>query len=134
VYVKDANNCIVGEEITIMLDPSPEIELSVPNQCEGESGDFGIEVKLSKEGVAPYFISVDGSPFVSASTLVSLNDTFNVGALTAVTHTITIKDANNCEYPVQIDVFAPLSVQALITSEVFCDPSGQGAIDINVTG
>src|SRR5690606_26465721 len=69
VYVKDQNNCIVSVPAEIELDPSPEIELSVTNQCDGISGSFGVEVKLTEEGIAPYFISVDGNPFVSASTL-----------------------------------------------------------------
>src|SRR5690606_24199212 len=56
VYVKDVNNCIVYEPITIDLDPSPEIELSITNQCDGNSGSFGVEVKLTKEGIAPYLI------------------------------------------------------------------------------
>src|SRR5690606_12897859 len=134
VYVKDQNNCIVSVPAEIELDPSPEIELSVTNQCDGISGSFGVEVKLTEEGIAPYFISVDGNPFVSASTLATVDDTFNVGALTAGTHRITFKDANGCEFPDHVDVFAPLTLQAVITAEVFCDPADQGALEINVVG
>src|SRR5690606_35245010 len=134
VYVKDQNNCIVSVPAEIELDPSPEIELSVTNQCDGISGSFAVEAKLTEEGIAPYFISVDGNPFVSASTLATVDDTFNVGALTAGTHRITIKDANGCEFSDQVEIFAPLTLQAVITAEVFCDPADQGALEINVVG
>src|SRR5690606_15260547 len=64
----------------------------------------------------------------------TVDDTFNVGALTAGTHRITIKDANGCEFSDQVEIFAPLTLQAVITAEVFCDPADQGALEINVVG
>src|SRR5690606_26399170 len=51
VYVKDTNNCIVFKEAKINLDPSPEISLSVPNQCTATPGSFSVDVELTTAGV-----------------------------------------------------------------------------------
>src|SRR5690606_23222654 len=61
VYVLDANGCVIIEplEFEIDKDPTPEISLSINDECVQEN-EFEVKVNLDAVGVEPYQISVDG--------------------------------------------------------------------------
>ena len=132
VYVKDANDCIQAEPITIFEDPTPEIGLDIPNQCTASEGNFIIEVTLDIAGVGPYFLSLDGGAF-QATTLTNAGDVFNINGLSSGTYTVAIRDANGCGETESIDILTPTTLSAETIIQPTCLGS-DGRIDVIAYG
>src|SRR5690606_22922383 len=64
VYVMDANHCIQGTPVTVLEDPSPEISLSIIDECV-EENLFQVEITLDNaaEAMNPFQISVNDQAF-----------------------------------------------------------------------
>ncbi|MBO9582939.1 MAG: T9SS type B sorting domain-containing protein [Flavobacterium sp.] len=114
IIVKDAQNCEFPLSVTIAKDPSPVISLSVADNCAAE-GAFGVVVSETAAGVGPYSIKVDTGVFVSISGL-----PYPVTNLSSGSHTITIKDGNDCTDTKTININAPLKLTPAITALPSC--------------
>ncbi|BDU24105.1 T9SS type B sorting domain-containing protein [Flavobacterium sp. GSB-24] len=104
IIVKDAQGCEFPLNTTIIKDPSPVISLSVANNCAAE-GAFGVVVSETAAGVGAYSIKVDTGVFVSIPGL-----PYTVTNLSSGSHTITIKDGNDCTDTKTININAPLKL------------------------
>ena len=129
VYVKDANDCIQSAGINVPTDPSPEITLTLTDQCTAPEGGYTVTVTRTVDGIAPYSYSIDGGAFQTNNSA-----TFNLTNLASGTHTVTIRDANGCTDTDTIIIYPPLDIQASITAEVFCDPANSGEVTLTASG
>jgi len=127
VYVKDANNCIAASTIIVVgLDPSPEITLTIIDNCANE-GSFAIGVIRTVDGIAPYTYVVDGgTPFTQN------NASFTINNLLSGNHTITITDSNGCSYTQNITIDAIINGAAIITIQPSCT-NNDGEIQASAT-
>ncbi|WP_445737952.1 T9SS type B sorting domain-containing protein [Mariniflexile sp.] len=126
IYVKDANDCVETNSITIIADDSPTVTATVDNQCSATSG-FTITATGSG-GVLPYSYSINGGASYQTSATFTVN--------TAGSYTITIKDANGCTAnATAVQVFASITTSAILTKDITCAPAPTDAtIDISVSG
>lgn len=130
VYVKDANNCIQAAPvaITVPTDPTPAITAVVTNQCTGSNGSFTIAVAMTVTGVGPYRYSLDGGTFQN------LAAPFTYDNLAAGTHTVTIKDVNDCGIPpVTVEIYAPIVPGIPVTTQPNCT-NDDGTLQVNPVG
>ncbi len=128
VYVKDAYGCIKSSTIqTVLLDPSPEITLTVTDDCADE-GTFEITVNETVAGVAPYSISINGSAFQNVGGLPYIINNLNSG-----TYSITIKDINGCTDTKTVILSRKLSVNPQITKELDCTVLPDAEITLNIS-
>ncbi len=134
VYIKDANNCIQFDDVTVPTDPSPEISVVSNDQCTADEGSFSIDISLDVAGIAPYAISVDGAAPQAAASLVSVGDVMTISNLSSGAHTIEIFDANGCGEIENITIYAPISVAANVSADENCDPANSGEVTITANG
>lgn len=127
VYVKDANNCIAASTIIVVgLDPSPEITLTIIDNCVNE-GSFAIGIIRTVDGIAPYTYVLDGgTPFTQN------NASFTINNLLSGNHTITITDSNGCSYTQNISIDAIINGAAIITIQPSCT-NNDGEIQASAT-
>ncbi|WNH10458.1 beta strand repeat-containing protein [Thalassobellus suaedae] len=126
VYVKDANDCPAITTVTIIKDADPTINnVIVNNQCDVSSG-FTFTVDGS--GVAPLSYSINSGASYQTS------PTFTVNA--AGSYTITIRDGNGCIATADnsIDVFEPITVDALLTKDLTCSAPAEATIEGTISG
>lgn len=114
IIVRDAQNCTFPLTATIVKDPSPEISLSVANNCAAQ-GAFGIVVSETAAGTGAYSIKVDNGVFQSIPGL-----PYTVTNLSSGSHTIVIKDGNDCTDTETININAPLKLEPAITALPSC--------------
>jgi len=132
VYIKDANNCIQSAPITVPTDPSPEISAVLNNQCTALEGGYSVDITLDVDGIAPYFISIDGGAPQSASGLVSAGNVVTISGLNSGLHTFEIIDYNGCGETENITIYPPLNVDAQVTAQPTCTVGG--IITVSGTG
>lgn len=126
VWVKDSRGCIINKPVTVLLDPTPVIALSVVNKCVAE-GAFEILVTETTPGMGTHTISLDGGDFTSlppANTFTGLN---------SGPHTVTIKDANGCTDTKNITIAAPLKVIPFIDALPTC-ANNDGQVTLTASG
>ncbi|WP_245905254.1 T9SS type B sorting domain-containing protein [Gelidibacter algens] len=126
VYVKDANGCIATTAVAIVSDALPTVSApTVSNQCTASSGFTFTAVGT---GIAPLSYSINGGASYQD------NGTFTVNA--AGNYTITIKDGNGCTATstAATQVFAPITVSALLTQDLSCFPTPDASIAITASG
>ncbi|GAA4313653.1 gliding motility-associated C-terminal domain-containing protein [Nibribacter koreensis] len=89
VVVKDANGCTFTKTFTVtdIAGPAAFTASVTSSTCGGANG--ALTVTGITGGTAPYSYSLDGTTFQAGTTFT---------ALTAGTHTITVKDANGCVF------------------------------------
>ena len=127
VYSKDANNCIQASAVvTVPVDPTPDITAVLVDAC-ATNGNFTIRVTRGADGIAPYRYSLDGGVFQTQP------DTFDYNNLSAGTHTIIIKDVNDCGIPVIVDIHPPLVPGAPVVTHPMC-ANTDGTITMNPAG
>ena len=132
VYVKDANDCIQSDAVTVALDPSPEISLSVVDECVDE-GAFEVLVTLDQAGVTPYLLSVNGGAFQNI-TFVAGQYTVS-GLSSGAAQTIEIRDLNGCGESENFTIQPPLQFNAQLSTLLDCEvaPANNAEITIEVT-
>lgn len=125
VYYREGNGCqgtlsITVNEPTVLSATAS----SVPVVCNGQNN--GIITVSSGGGVTPYEYSIDGGANWQTSNV------FNVAA---GTHTITIRDANNCTTTQTLTVTEPPVLSATSANgPASCDGGDDGVIDVSATG
>jgi hypothetical protein len=117
IYVKDANNCIVGipSAITLPIDPSPAITAAVTNQCNTAEGNFAIAITRTVNSFSPYSYSVDGGAFQ-----VDNSASFTISNLNSGTHTIVLQDVNGCSDTATVTIQTPLAASIAAITLTTC--------------
>jgi len=122
--VTDKYNCNASDEVTITVSPALTISLAETNPilCNGDNADVTI---TAGGGDGTYTYSQDGSTYGAS----------NVFSLAVGTHTLYVKDGNNCVTNSDITIIEPsaLTVTADITN-VDCDGDNTGIVDLTVSG
>ncbi len=135
VYIKDANNCIQQNPVSLPTDPSPEITASINDQCTALEGQYTVDITLDALGIPPYSISLDGGAPQAAGALVNIGDVLTFSNLSSGVHTFQLFDANGCGEPAEtITIHPPLGIQANITAEELCNPINSGEITVTANG
>ncbi|MHA7831608.1 MAG: T9SS type B sorting domain-containing protein [Flagellimonas sp.] len=119
--VRDANNCEVTEIYAINEPLTLSASAAVTALAECYPG-MGAEVRITNAigGTAPYEYSFDGG---------STYDTTSIGYLLPGTHTLYIRDANLCTYPMNVTIDPePTPPSATAAIEYECD--GEGTITV----
>ncbi|WP_425568689.1 beta strand repeat-containing protein, partial [Pontibacter saemangeumensis] len=124
--VKDANGCTVTTSVAVQKNvPTAFTSTATASTCGNGNGE--IRVGGVTGGTAPYIYSVDGAAFQQSTTF---------AALTAGSHTITVKDANGCTYAKQVQVgniAGPSDLTAAARSSTCGERNGQLTVSA-VTG
>lgn len=127
VYVEDANGCIEVGIATIILDDLPTVTVpSMPtNQCSALSG---FTLTATGTGVAPLSYSINGGASYQSSSTFTVN--------TSGIYTVTIRDANGCtaNSATQVEIFEPITTNAILTKDLTCSLPIEASIDITVSG
>ena len=127
VTIRDASSCIVMVPF-IINQPEPLLG-SVTEQtnvnCFGDNTGF-VSVTASG-GVPPYAYQLGSGTFQA-------NGTF--GSLVAGKYSITIRDANNCDFIMSVKIKQPeMAITGTITSAaISCFGESNGSLDLSVTG
>ena len=127
VYIKDANNCIVASNIVVVgLDPSPQIALSVVDNCAQE-GTFEINIIRTVDGVAPYGYLIDGSTEILENA-----SSFTISNLLSGIHTVDMIDSNGCLFSTSITIDPIINGSAIVTVQPSC-ANNDGEIQATAT-
>jgi hypothetical protein len=116
--------CKVTAIRTVNVFPDVEVDtvLAVPDCNGGTNG--AIEITNIESGTPPYQFSWNGGPFTSDNTLTGLPQG---------TYSLVIKDANNCETDLEVEVKEKeLTVDADVTPPL-CTDDLNGVIELTVT-
>ncbi|WP_350289544.1 T9SS type B sorting domain-containing protein [uncultured Croceitalea sp.] len=142
VYIKDANDCIQFDDVTVLLDSSPEISLSIVDECV-EEGNFQVTITLDQAGVSTttppsppaetYLISINSGGF---QTVTFTGGQYVVSNLSSgLGQTIAIRDLNGCGETEPLNIQVPLEFTVIQTVALDCEPGvlANAEIEINVT-
>lgn len=128
VYVKDANNCITASTVVVLdEDPAPVISAVLTNSCESTEGTYSVLLTLDTEGIAPYWLSLDGATAIGPVSFPHTLTNLNSGS-----HTIAVTDTNSCGTPITLEIKAPLVLSA--TVQLTDCTADDGAITAMTTG
>ncbi|QLC66335.1 T9SS type B sorting domain-containing protein [Flavobacterium sp. LPB0248] len=116
VYVRDAYGCVKSTNVTVTLDPAPVIKAEVGNQCTATEGKFSIDVDLITAGIGQHTYSFDNGAFKPISTM-----SFTITNVSSGSHTVRVKDANNCVDEVAVQILTPLQIVASFTTLPNCE-------------
>lgn len=129
VFVRDAYGCEISKPVEVDKDSEPVIALNVTDICVNE-GEFQIEIDETTAGIAPYYLSINGSvfaPITPAFPYSLLNQ--NSG-----NYTITIKDVNGCNDTKNITIYSPLGLSSTVIKQPSCGLNGGEVQAIGVGG
>lgn len=132
VYIKDANDCIQMDSIFLPTDPSPEISLTIVDECLPE-GTFEVLVTLDVAGIAPYALSVNGAAFQNVT--FNGSNQYTISNLSSgLAQTVAIQDLNGCGETENFDIQPPLQFNASLTKLLDCQiaPANNAEITIDV--
>nr|WP_294783527.1 T9SS type B sorting domain-containing protein [uncultured Flavobacterium sp.] len=120
VWVKDAYNCIKSTTVTVNADPVPVIDkLDIVNKCAAE-GNFEVTVSMTTQGVAPYYISLDGG-----SNFTKITDPtpfpYTIKGLNSGPVNVVIKDFNDCQDNDNITITPTPLAKAEVTKVLNCN-------------
>jgi hypothetical protein len=117
VYARDDSGCIRNQNVTIGLDPSPEISVALDNTCSGTEGNYNIVVSLDSPGMPPYQLKIDGGAPQTVNTF-----PHTVQNLSSGTHRFEIVDFNGCgeATPDEIEILPRLQFNATVTKLLDC--------------
>ena len=131
VYVLDSNGCPSPVlDITIAVDSSPAIALSVVDACAAE-GQFALTVDFANAtdiGISPYALSVNGAAFQNIAGL-----PYNATGLNSGLNTISIRDKNGCIATETITINAPLGLSSQVVTAPSCSDD-DGSITATAIG
>jgi hypothetical protein len=116
--------CKVTSIQNVLVYPDVEVDTVIATpECNG--GDNGeIAITNIKMGTPPYLFSWEGGPFTADNTLSNL---------TVGTYTLVIRDANNCETDLDIEVRELELTVAPDVTPPLCTGDANGEITLNVT-
>lgn len=132
VWVKDAYDCINFTTVTVNPDPTPLINnLAIVDKCAAE-GAFEVRVTMTTQGVAPYYISVNGGDFTEITDAVPFP--YTIKGLNSGPVDVIIKDFNGCESPlVQSPIIPTPTASAQVTKVLDCSVAGNAVEDATIT-
>ena len=121
VRVRDANSCEVSQTYTISEPFTLSASAAVTQLAECNPG-VGAEVRITNAigGTAPYEYSFDGGTNYGTSP---------IGFLLPGTHTVYIRDANNCTFPMTVTV-DPEPTPPGITPSIVYECDGEGTVTL----
>ncbi|TAI47570.1 T9SS type B sorting domain-containing protein [Flagellimonas allohymeniacidonis] len=121
IRVRDANNCDITQIYTITEPLTLSASAAVTQLAECNPG-LGAEVRITNVlgGTAPYEYSFDGGTNYGAS---------SIGFLLPGTHTVYVRDANNCTYPMSVTI-EPEPTPPGVTSSIVYECDGEGTVTI----
>ncbi len=133
VYVKDAFDCIQSDNVTVLLDASPEISLSIVDECVAE-GSFEVLVTLTNPANAlpPFQISINGGAYQSFAFNGS-NEYTVTGLSSGLGQSISVRDVNGCFETDPLDIQPPLEFTAIQTVALDCEPGAAANAEIEIT-
>ena len=131
VYVKDANNCIQMDAVTVGLDPTPDISLVIVDECVNE-GTFEVLVTLDAAGISPYQLSVNGASFQNI-TFNGSNQYTITGLSSGLGQTVTVRDLNGCSDTESFDINPVLQFTVQQTALLDCEPGTDAYAEITIT-
>ncbi len=126
VFVKDAYGCVRQTTITLPKDSEPSISLALTNACATE-GQFEIGITAITAGIAPYYLSVNGSSFTTTTL------PFNLANQNSGNYAIAIKDFNGCITTQNTMIYKPLRLSSKVIQLPSCG-NNDGTIEALVTG
>ncbi|HOG55772.1 MAG TPA: gliding motility-associated C-terminal domain-containing protein [Bacteroidales bacterium] len=127
IRVMDASSCIFI--IPFVINQPDPLIISISGQtnvaCFGEN--TGSVSVTATGGVSPYTYRLDTGPF---------QDNGSFGSLSAGDYIITVRDANNCERQIQVEITQPEAALSgtVIATDVACYGDSTGSVDLSVTG
>ena len=127
IRVMDASSCIFI--IPFVINQPDPLIISISGQtnvaCFGEN--TGSVSVTATGGVSPYTYRLDTGPF---------QDNGSFGSLSAGDYIITVRDANNCERQIQVEITQPEAALSgtVIVTDVACYGDSTGSVDLSVTG
>ncbi|MFC4221744.1 T9SS type B sorting domain-containing protein [Flagellimonas marina] len=121
IRVRDANNCIVNQIYTITEPLTLSASAAVTQLAECNPG-LGAEVRITNAigGTAPYEYSFNGGTSYGAS---------SIGYLLPGTHTVYIRDANLCTYPMTVTI-DPEPTPPNVTPTIDYECDGEGTVTL----
>ncbi|MEW2920627.1 T9SS type B sorting domain-containing protein [Muricauda sp. ANG21] len=121
IRVRDANNCIVNQIYTITEPLTLSASAAVTQLAECNPG-LGAEVRITNAigGTAPYEYSFNGGTSYGAS---------SIGYLLPGTHTVYIRDANLCTYPMTVTI-DPEPTPPNVTPSIDYECDGEGTVTL----
>lgn len=140
VYIRDANDCIQFVDVTVLLDSSPEISLSIIDECV-EEGAFQVAITLDQPGISTttppstpaetYLISINGGGFQTVTFTAGQHIVTNLNS--GLGQTIAIRDLNGCGETETLDIQVPLEFNVIQTVALDCDPGVLANAEIEIT-
>ena len=134
VYVMDAYGCIFQKPITVDEDPSPEISVSIIDECVDE-GLFEVLVTLDNPALAmaPFQLSVNGSAYQNF-TFDGSNQYVISNLSSGVGQTISVRDLNGCIDTETINIHPPLEFTVTQTVAMDCElgSAGNAVLEIEI--
>lgn len=121
IRVRDANNCDISQAYNITEPFTLSASAAVTQLAECNPG-LGAEVRITNAigGTAPYQYSFDGGTNYNANP---------IGFLLPGTHTLFIRDANNCTFPMTVTI-DPEPTPPGVTASIDYECDGEGIITI----
>ncbi|MDC6365172.1 MULTISPECIES: DUF11 domain-containing protein [Flavobacteriaceae] len=119
IRVRDANNCDISQLYSITEPLTLSASAAVTELAECNPG-IGAEVRITNAigGTAPYEYSFDGGTNYVASP---------IGYLLPGTHTVYIRDANLCTFPMTVTV-EPEPTAPVVTATIDYECDGEGTV------
>lgn len=135
VYVKDANDCIQHDAVTVLLDADPEFDLAIVDECVAE-GQFEVIMTLTNpaSAMAPFTLSINGGP--NQNITFDASNQYTVSGLSSgLGQTLTLTDLNGCTDIDPFNIQTPLQFTAALTTLLDCEvaPASNAEITIDVT-
>jgi gliding motility-associated-like protein len=125
--VRDNNGCILTGNFNITMVAGPTAANVITGNATCGNANGSATVSSVTGGVAPYQYSFNGGPF-------SLSN--NTAGLTAGTHTVVVRDNNNCTYTVSFNINNTGSPVSTISASVnvACFGGNTGSFSVSTTG
>jgi len=125
--VSDLNGCVITGVFNINTVAGPTAANVLTGNATCGNANGSATVSSVTGGIAPYQYSFNGGPF-------SLTN--NTGGLSAGTHTVVVRDNNNCTYTVSFNINNTGSPSSSITSsvDVSCFGGSNGSFSVSTSG
>ena len=132
VYVRDVNDCIQSDPVTVVLDPSPDFSYTIIDECVVE-GSFQVLITLDNPltALSPFQISVNGSAHQNI-TFNASNQYLVSGLNSGLGQTISVRDLNGCSDSETLDIQTPLEFTAIQTVALDCEPGSLANAEIEI--